>query len=235
MIDANEVFERIAGLVAAKTDADIAKAIGVSAPTISLGRKRNAPPFERICKFADETGMSLDYLLLGRPTKADIDLPLFVEVVDELGGEKSPIGALNASEFARYAAVIYNQVVGVSDANARKKLIASSMHLLELHSQKAFAETILKQGIVRSNESKVAVAKTIAMNLQRLIKVADFTILDDAQLAKADELAKDIRGLFEKIKKEPIGLIATPRTNVAEKSTASDTDRAANKTKTKRK
>lgn len=82
-----DIFDRLATYAESNTDVAIGKLLGISRQAIANARKRNVPPFEKICNFAISEGISIDYLLLGKDEKkeepVDIDIQIFKEVVCE--------------------------------------------------------------------------------------------------------------------------------------------------------
>ena len=62
---ASQVIERLKVLLSATTDQDIARALGVSKPTISSWRQRDTVPYAFCIQIAKERGLQLDWLLLG--------------------------------------------------------------------------------------------------------------------------------------------------------------------------
>ena len=60
-----DVLSRVGKLSGVDTDAEIARALGVSPQTLSTWKRRGTIPYERVCDFAVNQDVSLDYLLLG--------------------------------------------------------------------------------------------------------------------------------------------------------------------------
>lgn len=63
--EAYQVIERLKQLLSKETDQDLADCLGVSKPTISSWRQRNAVPYAICIQIAKEHGLNLDWLLLG--------------------------------------------------------------------------------------------------------------------------------------------------------------------------
>lgn len=64
-IRASDVIERIMKISGTKTDAELARVLGVSKTTISSWRQRNATPFEACVRMALRYNCSLDLIILG--------------------------------------------------------------------------------------------------------------------------------------------------------------------------
>lgn len=60
------MIERAKIAVNAKSDADLARYLGVSTPVVSGYRQRQTVPLEQCVKIAERTGVSLDWLILGK-------------------------------------------------------------------------------------------------------------------------------------------------------------------------
>src|SRR5258708_7541594 len=77
----DDVLARVAGIVGAKNDAALARALKVSPQTLSSWRKRSTVPYEAIARFAADRNISLDHLILGRADgRVAIDATLFQEI-----------------------------------------------------------------------------------------------------------------------------------------------------------
>jgi len=87
MYSVADIFDRLALYAGSNTDVAIGKILEVSRQAIANARKRNVPPFEKICNFAISEGVSIDYLLLGKVEEKEepiaIDTQIFKEVVCE--------------------------------------------------------------------------------------------------------------------------------------------------------
>lgn len=60
------MIERAKIAVNAKSDADLARYLGVSTPVVSGYRQRQTVPLEQCVKIAERTGVALDWLILGK-------------------------------------------------------------------------------------------------------------------------------------------------------------------------
>ncbi len=63
-----EVIARVKGALAIKSDAALARALGLETTTFYERKKRGSLPFEALCGLAQARGLDLNYLLLGRPS-----------------------------------------------------------------------------------------------------------------------------------------------------------------------
>lgn len=66
MINVDSILNRIKTFKKYKTDADLAKRLGVEPHTVSTWRKRETIPHEKLITFCDTEGISLDWLLTGK-------------------------------------------------------------------------------------------------------------------------------------------------------------------------
>jgi len=71
-----DIFDRLALYAESNTDVAIGKLLGISRQAIANARKRNVPPFEKICNFAIDNELSLDYLLQGKELKDESFSPV---------------------------------------------------------------------------------------------------------------------------------------------------------------
>lgn len=61
-----EIFSRLKEVLSAKTDADVARGLGVSTAALSSFKKHGKFPYERLVKFCLSKGISIDWLLTGK-------------------------------------------------------------------------------------------------------------------------------------------------------------------------
>lgn len=116
-IDVRDVLNRVAQEIGASADAVLAREFGVTPQTFSTWKTRGKIPFEHICAVAEERGISLDYLLLGRggPHKIgqDLDVHLMQQIASTLveAQKDLPISFLGRPEdYVYYSALIYEKV-----------------------------------------------------------------------------------------------------------------------------
>lgn len=64
-LNLSDVLSRVGKLSGVSTDAEIARVLGVSPQTLSTWKRRGTIPYERVCDYAVNNDVSLDYLLLG--------------------------------------------------------------------------------------------------------------------------------------------------------------------------
>lgn len=73
MLTASDVLDRLRDQFEWETDTAMAVALGVTKSTLSGWRGRNSIPFEICVQLAEDKGLSLDWILLGRgPQKLDV-------------------------------------------------------------------------------------------------------------------------------------------------------------------
>ena len=66
LYDAVPILERAKKALAVKSDADLSRELGVTTATMSGYKKRRSLPMEQCIKIAEQTGVSLDWLILGK-------------------------------------------------------------------------------------------------------------------------------------------------------------------------
>ena len=62
----DSALDRISSYLECKNDTELAKQLGIARTTLSSWRRRGSVPTDTLCEFAQEHGVSLDYLLIGR-------------------------------------------------------------------------------------------------------------------------------------------------------------------------
>lgn len=60
------IVDRAKQAVQATSDADLARFLEISTPVVAGYRKRETVPLEQCIKIAERTGVSLDWLILGK-------------------------------------------------------------------------------------------------------------------------------------------------------------------------
>lgn len=111
----SDIFDRLSSYAESNTDVAIAKLLGISRQAIANARKRNTVPFEKICDFAINNGISLDYLLLGKTVDADhgrdVDITLLdaIEIAFEDYRHNHQIYGIDC--YAHDLGLIYNRVI----------------------------------------------------------------------------------------------------------------------------
>ncbi|WP_260524273.1 helix-turn-helix domain containing protein [Serratia sp. PL7] len=60
------VLSRLAGLLNTENDSDLARMLGINRQTLASWRKRDSVPYSFCINFAEERGLSIDWLLTGR-------------------------------------------------------------------------------------------------------------------------------------------------------------------------
>jgi transcriptional regulator with XRE-family HTH domain len=126
-IDIAGVLRRVACVLEADTDARVARALGVSRAVIAGWRKRGAVPYDRIVAFAQEYGVSLDYLLLNKPPR--IDTATFSAVLMALRAQGS--GMNEDPDLAYFAALVYNRIQAYAVRQRQAVEIPRSVDLLK--------------------------------------------------------------------------------------------------------
>ena len=96
------VLERAKEAVGAKSDYELAKYLGITTPTMSGYRKRQSLPLDQCVKIAEQTSVSLDWLILGKgerkaaavslPDNEDIVLVPLYDIYASAGGGISVFG-----------------------------------------------------------------------------------------------------------------------------------------------
>jgi transcriptional regulator with XRE-family HTH domain len=113
-ISLSVVLERIAKLLGVTTDTAIAKALGVAPQTLSTWKRRGTIPYERVCDFAENKDVSLDYLLLGKGKGdfggGDIDPTLIEAIEHELKGYGQKTVNTLLRNYAYDLSLIYNRI-----------------------------------------------------------------------------------------------------------------------------
>lgn len=111
-----DVFQRLADITGASTDKALGKQLGVSRQSIANAKSRNTIPFRPIFDFCEKSGLSLDFILLGRGAyKAEfgkIDeqlLGLVLAMLRKISKEEPVMENLSASPHA--ASLLYNSVI----------------------------------------------------------------------------------------------------------------------------
>ena len=61
-----EIFSRLKTVLAARTDADVARGLGISTAALSSFKRHGKFPYERLVKFCLSKGISIDWLLTGK-------------------------------------------------------------------------------------------------------------------------------------------------------------------------
>jgi hypothetical protein len=66
-----DIFDRLSSYAGSSTDVALARLLRVSPQVLSGWKTRGAIPYKKICDFAINNGISLDYLLLGKASNTD--------------------------------------------------------------------------------------------------------------------------------------------------------------------
>lgn len=155
-----DVFDRVAKLVSARNDSDIARALGTTPQAVSVCRKRGSVPYDAIVRFAATRGASIDYLLLGKGTPfwgpGEIDLSLYNQISMQLWfaahkaleEEKLEV-CRTAHVFASSVSLIYNRMLkridSKDDETTRRSSIEEEVkYLVDLSRRDARGERPLK-------------------------------------------------------------------------------------------
>lgn len=147
-----DILARVASVSGAKSDAAIARALKVTPQAVGNARKRGSIPYEGICLFAEERGISLDYLFFGRhaTTRARreaVNLDLFRSLARSCGHafRFSRRDREFAAGFAAAIADVYNgadELVdeGVTEERAVQKIWLQIMAVQQLADEAAEKE-----------------------------------------------------------------------------------------------
>ncbi len=71
-VTSDDVLKQLSKIYGTTTDIDLAKKLDVAPQTVSTWRNRNKIPFEKVVEVAAESGVSLDLILLGRPSVKEV-------------------------------------------------------------------------------------------------------------------------------------------------------------------
>ncbi|MGV3629156.1 MAG: helix-turn-helix domain-containing protein [Betaproteobacteria bacterium] len=111
-----QILDRVTDATGTRTDSETAVALGVTPQTFSNWKTRGTVPFESLCEFADEKGLTLDYLLFGiepkfrRRTEIDAKLlGLVGSAVESMARSEHP--ALTFFVKYWYIGLVYNRLL----------------------------------------------------------------------------------------------------------------------------
>jgi hypothetical protein len=114
--DCAAVLARIATLVDAKSDSSLARALNVNRQTLASWRLRGTVPYTAAIRFAQERGLSLDYVLLGRGAPwapyGDKAMTVMKGVVQELQAS-----GVAPEVLPSWSALIFNRIASSSPAS----------------------------------------------------------------------------------------------------------------------
>lgn len=113
------VLGRVAEVTGARSDAVIARELGVRPQSLANWRSRGSIPYQKLSAFAEKYELTLDYVLLGRQPKhvrrREIDSTLLASIAGLLEGrlrqESAEIQPLVSIEFYFYVGLVYNRLL----------------------------------------------------------------------------------------------------------------------------
>jgi len=122
MSNSEEKIDRLKKALAAKTDGQLAKNLGISRQNIGAARKRNDVPPSWIHKVAELTGYSMDWLSFGKGSKIGVEYTTGgVQSAGKVASPDSPYGLQGAPE-SRSAGDSLQDVDGLSFGTAVEML-----------------------------------------------------------------------------------------------------------------
>lgn len=149
VIDQAAIFGRIAERTGARQDADIAAALGVSSQVFANWKARGTIPFEKLCQFASENRVSLDWLILDRGSASvsqALDTSLFGELFQTLAKGAEQMGEAPSSAFViGHACSSYGIAAAKSEAAGRRAAGLREVHRALAAFARAKA-SLIKQG-----------------------------------------------------------------------------------------
>ncbi|RKT44515.1 hypothetical protein [Thiocapsa rosea] len=202
-MDIEQILDRVAQAADAPTDSAIARAIGLTPGGVRNARRRKTIPYESICLFAEERGLSLDYLLLGKSgqPQTGIDMDIFDEVVTALASGRSSAQKLSGRAFATHAALLYNLIAKSprgSDPAVRGSFIAFVLARKNVDAHNEAAHNIRKQlstyearrEAVKKYPGDVLALQKDQQSLEELLSTTlrMARLYEQVGLARADEL-----------------------------------------------
>jgi len=99
MSNSEEMIDRLKKALAAKSDGQLAKYLGISRQNIGAARKRNDVPPSWIHKVAELTGCSMDWLSFGKGSKIRVEYtPGGVQAAGQVASPDSPYGLQGVPE-----------------------------------------------------------------------------------------------------------------------------------------
>lgn len=119
MPTAEEVLKRIAALADARSDAALAKILGVSPTTVANWRQRNTVPYEAAATLGERQGVSLDHLIFGRGPVSRRTLERLPELLKAIVHWLEKLEVLaNPSARVAAAGVIYLRIAATAKSDA---------------------------------------------------------------------------------------------------------------------
>jgi len=98
MSETDQVLERLYKLLNVKNDSQLAKELGIATSTLSNWRTRDTVPYKSCVDVAQQKGISLDWLLMGKedakPTLIEASRLFMEQLQDELGQIKARLDKL---------------------------------------------------------------------------------------------------------------------------------------------
>lgn len=170
-MDIEQILDRVAQAADAPTDSAIARAIGLTPGGVRNARRRKTIPYESICLFAEERGLSLDFLLFGKsdPPHSDIDMNLFREVTTALASDRSAIQKAAPEHFAIYAAELYNTMSAI-EPSARAAFQGYWLAQMNVEANYNAADNIRRQLNTEPTDDAKALPESERQQLEELLR-----------------------------------------------------------------
>lgn len=165
----------------AETDKAVAAVFGVPFETLSTWKKRNKIPYEQLCDFAERSGASLDYLLLGK--KPRIDQTIFREVQRALKSEYSVYRDLSSMELGDVTAIYYNQYADIEDPERRKQTILRTLLFADQGATKHYKQMVASPEFLAIPNAQDLLQKFRETNEKRAKEIQ--ALLDDDEKFRA--------------------------------------------------
>lgn len=175
LLEQRDIFGRVAGVIGARQDAEVAKALGATAQNYATWKARGTIPFEKLCEFAQSRALSLDWLLLGigEPNQRSvIDVDLFTLIYQALWRGAQEIGGESAGPYVvANACTAYNAVAATQDLAERERKAGMRVNLA-LASLAHASVSLLKNQAMQKTKKTPGLAAEIA-RLEALAKKFD--------------------------------------------------------------
>ncbi|MEJ1341203.1 MAG: helix-turn-helix domain-containing protein [Candidatus Sedimenticola sp. (ex Thyasira tokunagai)] len=118
MDDIDKILKRVTEICGARSDSAVAKELGVTPQAIGNTRRRGTIPYEKLCLFAEQHEVSLDYLLLGKGGESNgqgVEPQLLFWIGSHLEAEwkESKLHPLARGMRYYYTALLYNRILGI--------------------------------------------------------------------------------------------------------------------------
>ncbi|KEQ19201.1 helix-turn-helix domain-containing protein [Endozoicomonas numazuensis] len=169
--DFEEIIKKLREITDAKSDAAIARELGMTPQGFFNARKKGSIPFEKICYLAASKEISLDYLFFTNH-KASIDEELLGVVVDCIRSDESELREAKLDFLLGEVSALYNSVVSLKSTEEVQKKLSEHINLMN--------KTILKRDLHQTKqhylEYKEDLSDPLKEQLIELIKKMDMRL-----------------------------------------------------------